>query len=73
MTTRQTANQKIDDLTNAIKDLSGLVEAQNKRIAALEKVMHTGWGALVGGAAVLGFLIFDGLSKLKAFLGYTPS
>ena len=40
-----------------------------KRLQALEDAMKSGKGILIGAAAVLGFLLADGISRLKALLG----
>jgi hypothetical protein len=41
------------------------------RLKALEDAMKSGKGALIGAAAVLGFLLADGIQKIKHLLGIT--
>lgn len=39
------------------------------RITSLEMALKSGQGVLIGGAAVIGFLMADGLQKIKMLLG----
>ena len=39
------------------------------RITSLEMTLKSGKGALIGAAAVLGFLLADGIQKIKHLLG----
>lgn len=39
------------------------------RITSLEMALKSGQGVLIGAAAVVGFFLADGISKLKALLG----
>lgn len=40
-----------------------------KRLQALEDAMKSGKGILIGAAAVLGFLLADGIAKIKHLMG----
>ena len=39
------------------------------RITSLEMALKSGQGVLIGAAAVVGFFLADGISKLKTLLG----
>ena len=55
-------NDKIDVLLEKF-------EAFNTRLTSLENELRSGKGVLIGAAATIGFILADGLGKLKAVLG----
>lgn len=44
-------------------------KALEARITSLEMALKSGQGVLIGAAAVVGFFLADGISKLKSLLG----
>jgi conjugal transfer/entry exclusion protein len=45
------------------------IEKLDKRIKSLEDALKSGQGVLIGAAAVIGFLLADGIVRIKAFMG----
>lgn len=69
--TQPTQRPRTIRLTEA--ELEAIVErAVSKleaRITSLEMALKSGQGVLIGAAAVIGFFLADGISKIKTLLG----
>jgi hypothetical protein len=53
----------------ATRAAESATKALEARITSLEMTLKSGKGALIGAAAVLGFLLADGIQKIKHLLG----
>ena len=53
----------------AMAETSQHIDKLDARLKSLEDMMKSGRGVLIGVAATIGFLLADGITRVKAFMG----